>query len=346
MKHDYPGLGPWTIRADALPSDAGLAERLRFAVGHAILAPSGHNTQPWLFRVCGDEGVEVLADRTRALPVVDPHDRELTISCGAALCFLRLALRCLGTETSVELLPDASDQDLLARIRPAGDVEASADDQRLFRAIPERRTDRQPFEERAIEPELLEAIGADAIAEGAWLHVATGADERATLAALVAEGDRRQMTDASFRRELAAWLHANRHRSRDGLRGYSFGIGDFASYAGPFVIRTFDVGRGQAAKDRAIASGSPALLVLGTDGDEPRQWLQAGHALGRLLLRATACGLGASYLNQPVELPELRARLAAAIGVGARHPQLLMRMGVSQGSVPATPRRAVGDVLI
>ena len=36
------------------------------------------------------ETVELLADRTRALPVNDPQDRELTISCGCALFNLRV----------------------------------------------------------------------------------------------------------------------------------------------------------------------------------------------------------------------------------------------------------------
>ena len=57
---------------------------LRSLVEYAALAPSGHNTQPWRFRLRGG-GAELLADRTRALPVVDPDDRELVISCGAAL---------------------------------------------------------------------------------------------------------------------------------------------------------------------------------------------------------------------------------------------------------------------
>ncbi|NOT32243.1 MAG: hypothetical protein HOP15_17495 [Planctomycetes bacterium] len=48
----------------------------------ATRAPSSHNTQPWLFRARGDS-IELHADRTRALPINDPHDRELTIRCGA-----------------------------------------------------------------------------------------------------------------------------------------------------------------------------------------------------------------------------------------------------------------------
>jgi len=37
----------------------------------AALAPSSHNTQPWRFRPDGD-AIDLLADRTRALPVNDP----------------------------------------------------------------------------------------------------------------------------------------------------------------------------------------------------------------------------------------------------------------------------------
>ena len=54
------------------------------AVAEAIRAPSSHNTQPWLFRIAGDH-LGVMADRSRALPVADPQDRELVISCGAAI---------------------------------------------------------------------------------------------------------------------------------------------------------------------------------------------------------------------------------------------------------------------
>jgi nitroreductase len=40
---------------------------LQALVNAASHAPSSHNTQPWLFRVDGNP-IDVLADRTRALP--------------------------------------------------------------------------------------------------------------------------------------------------------------------------------------------------------------------------------------------------------------------------------------
>jgi nitroreductase len=43
---------------DAFPSAASTSEKLRFLLAYAVLAPSGHNSQPWLFRL-GEEEVLV-----------------------------------------------------------------------------------------------------------------------------------------------------------------------------------------------------------------------------------------------------------------------------------------------
>jgi hypothetical protein len=51
----------------------------------ALHAPSVFNTQPWLWLV-GAGTLELYADRDRHLGLVDPDDRPITRSCGAALC--------------------------------------------------------------------------------------------------------------------------------------------------------------------------------------------------------------------------------------------------------------------
>lgn len=61
----------------------------------AVKAPSGHNTQSWLFRV-GEDRIEILPDLDRALPVVDPDHRELFISLGCAAENLYMAAEAKG----------------------------------------------------------------------------------------------------------------------------------------------------------------------------------------------------------------------------------------------------------
>lgn len=343
MRRDTDPLAPWTVTAQDFPIDEGPRQRNAFLLRYAILAPSGHNTQPWLFRV-SDEGVELRADRTRGLPVVDPDDRELIVSCGAALATFRIAARHFGQRTRVDVLPDPGDEDLLARITVAPGGPEEADDAGLFAAIPERRTNRRAFDDRTVPDNVVNQLLAEAEQERVALHVARG-DQRTAIAALIAEGDRIQMADKRFRRELAAWVHPNRSRSGDGMRGYGFGFGDLMSYAGPTVIRSFDLGKRQAAKDHALADGSPLLAVFVTSADEPAAWLATGAALQRVLLRARATNLWASFLNQPVEVPELRPGVAAAIGRPDGFPQLVVRFGYGTAVAPE-PRREVDDVLI
>jgi hypothetical protein len=256
---------------------------LRSVVEQAVLAPSSHNTQPWVFRIDG-ETLELYADRTRALAVNDPHDRELTISCGAALLNARLAAEHAGAKLDIGLLPDGEEDDLLARAGFAGD---GVGDESLLAAIATRRTYRKDFADGDVPSDALAALEHAAADEGAWLEL-LDADQRAQFVALVAEGDRRQFADARWRRELASWMHPR--RKGDGL-AYS----ELVAPVTRFVVRHFDVGKGAAGRDAELAQRSPVLVVVATDGDRVLDWLRAGQALQRLLLTATAAGLQASY---------------------------------------------------
>jgi nitroreductase len=303
-------------------------------LARAVLAPSSHNTQPWRFTAHGRR-IRLYADRSRALPVNDPQDRELTISCGAALLNLRIAATFAGAAARVELLPDPGDPDLLAEVDVIPGEARSAEANRLFRAIPERHTHRAPFAAGPVPVALADALERAAEAEGAEL-ARLDADERLALAELVAEGDREQFSDPRWRRELAVWLHPR--RSGDGLvQG--------APLIARWVIRHVDLGRRTGESDAALALAAPLVAVLDTPGDHVTSWIAAGQALQRVLLTASAEGIQASFLNQPVQVAHLRPQLARAIGRGSRHPQVVLRLGHPAGEVPRAPRRPLAAVV-
>jgi hypothetical protein len=336
-------LDPWIVALDEFPLTGTVREKFRSALRSAVLAPSSHNSQPWRFRLRGDV-LELLADRARALPVVDPDDRELIISCGVCLRFLQVALTHFGEGTSVSLLPNAEDPDLLARIELTGRMVPTDRDHTLFGGIRERRTNRHPFSPDPIPEPALARARAQAERQQVWLQTLIAEDDRNALADLIAEGDRMQLADRRFRRELAAWVHSNRSSSRDGMPGFAHGMGTVVSEVGPLIIRTFDIGDGKAARDRELALGSPALAVLWTEDDTPRDWLRAGLGLAGVLLSLQADAISCSYLNQAMEVPELRARVRALLGrEGA--PQLVLRLGRGKPTRP-TPRRGVDEVLV
>jgi hypothetical protein len=324
-----------------LPLRAGAAERLRFLLQWAVLAPSRHNTQPWLFEIEGDE-LRIYVDRTRSLPVADPDGRQLVMSCGAAMVNLRLAAAHFGHATSLEILPGHRTDGLLARMRLEERSASSPEIEEMFRAISRRRTNRLPLDGRDPPPGLITALLREARSEGVWLRPVEE-HQRRVVSDLIVEGDQLQWRLPRFRRELAGWTRANTSARRDGVPGFALGMSDAAAFLQPILVRIQSRAAVEADRDRRRALGTKALLVLSTRGDGTAQWVRAGEALERVLLRATAAGLFASYFSQPIESPALRLRLAEAIGDSGA-PQVMFRLGY--GLEPrATPRRTVASVL-
>ena len=333
---------PRAARADDWPAAGTDDEKLEFLLEWAVLAPSGHNAQPWRFRVRGG-AVEVYADRARALPVVDPRDRELMIGCGAALFHLRLAMRRFGRVDEVETFPSPGDRDHVATVRMGEPAEPTPEILRLFEAIPRRHTHRGEFRRLVVDAATRQALVQAAEDEGAWLMPVEGG-LRPTVALLVRQGDEAQFADPGFRRELAAWVRPNRAAAADGIPGYAMGIPDIVSPLAPALLGAVNLGAMWGGRSHQAAESAPLLAALGTPGDEPADWLAAGQALARVLLAGQAMGLQASFLNQPVEVAPLRDRLRGVLGVRG-WPQLLLRVGWPRHEDRPTPRRAVVEVM-
>jgi nitroreductase len=325
----------------AFPFWAGPAERLRFLLQWAILAPSRHNAQPWIFEIEGDE-LRVYADASRTLPVADPDGRQLVMSCGAAIVNLRLAAQHFGHATTAEILRSHRRDGLLARVRLEERRATTPEAEEMFQAIPRRRTNRLPLDGREPSEGFVTALLREARREGAWLRPVEESERRA-VGELVAEGDRLQWSSSRFRAELARWSRHNGTLRRDGMPGYALGMSDAAALVQPLLMRFTNPGREEADRDRRRATCCKALLVLSTPRDGTAEWIAAGEALQRILLRAAAAGLYASYFAQPIENQDLRRRLGDVLahpGV----PQVMFRLGYGLDVRPV-PRRPVDEVL-
>ncbi|WP_175975829.1 nitroreductase family protein [Burkholderia sp. BCC1047] len=326
-----------------LAASAHVDDQLKSLLAYAVLAPSSHNSQPWRFIVNGAT-IAVCADRVRALPVVDPFDRELIISCGAALLNLRVALDHAGLAHTISTFPSEVDPDLLALVRVCDDGYSDPSLGGLFDAIQARVTTRAPFESTALPDEIQRELIAAGVAEGAEVACIDSIAHRARVAELVAQADQQQFADPRFRRELASWIDPRRRV--DGMPAFAAGVPTLLDFAAPVVtmaVRTFDLGNGLAALHHQLVGASPLIVCLSTVRDDREAWLAAGQALERILLVAARAGYTASYLNQPIETAALRADLGRTLGLRGE-PQLLLRVGRGPHT-PHSPRRPLGEVI-
>ncbi len=86
-------------------------------------------------------------------------------------------------------------------------------------------------------------------------------------------------------------------------------------------------------------------MVISSETEDKSAWVRTGQVYERLALQTTALGIKSAFLNQPIEVSELRSQFQSAVGLGASLPQLLMRFGYAD-ALPRSLRRPVDQVLI
>jgi len=125
----------WRHSDAALSDEAALLKEL---VRYATLAPSGHNTQCWRFRL-DNRSIVILPDLSRRTPVVDPDDHHLYVSLGCAAENLLLAARAFGFMGNAHF-NSASDGAIRAALE-----RSKAEESPLFKAIPHRQCTRTDY---------------------------------------------------------------------------------------------------------------------------------------------------------------------------------------------------------
>jgi len=317
---------------------------LRGAVAHAVLAPSEHNTQPWHWRLHGDE-LDLRADRTRRLPSTDEGARSVLLGCGCALHHLQVALAAAGYRTEIRHGNDGDPEHPLARVHIRPGPQADARTARWFAAIPTRRTDRRRFSGQEVGPDVVDRLADAARPYGGTVHLAVGATRRIVLDA-AREADRVQRERLDYAAELQHWTHrlAGAHdgipaSSRPGTSGAAYDDVEMR-WMPPGTLDRPRVGPG--------VRDSSQLLLLAAPSDDTVSLLRAGESLSAVLLEAECLGLGVTPSSQAFEVPEIRDRVSH-LAVGAhRVPVIALRIGWrphDAGTILPTPRRPVAEVL-
>lgn len=321
-----------TMRAELAP--ASVVERL---VALACLAPSVHNTQPWLWQYDGDR-LTLHADHRRQLVSEDRTGRNLTISCGAALHHLQFAADALGWETTVQHLPVPNDLSVLARVvierHQPNPVDAA--DIELLR---ERCTDRRRFTAWPVPGDRLDALCRAATPWGVEACAVTDTASRFRLELLVNQALTALEFDDRSRSEQDRWID----------RGNDVGIPREVLPSAPDPMRARSRFEPGLLEDTRLAlQGGDRVIALGTGTDDVDDWLRTGEALSAAWLEAVRAGLSVVPLTLPIEIDRVRDEIAHDVLGNTFRPHVLLRVGwqaMGRRELPRTPRRPLPDVL-
>ena len=232
-----------------------------FMIEQAVKAPSGHNTQPWLFKT-GETEIEIRPDFTKSLPVVDPDNRELFVSLGCAAENLCIAASHKGYRTKV-----AVEEDGIIRITLA--KEEGAIPSPLFSQLSVRQTNRRVYNGKIIPEDSIRRLKSIAPEPCVGIHFfPNGTSEFEAISELIYEGNSRQMRDQHFLTELRQWMRYNKKHqdaTRDGLSYAVFGAPNLPRFISEPIISKVINEKSQNKNDqKKIASSSHFVAACRT----------------------------------------------------------------------------------
>ena len=322
----------------------------------AVLASSAHNTQPWLFRVSASD-IALLSDSARTLGAMDPFHRELYISLGCALENVCIAAKANGLAPSVQLAPD-EDSGFVARISLLpGPAEVSE----LYRAIPERHTNRYAYSKREMVPSVLEELRrANDLTDLDLIWFSSIEEKRSfgdlTIAATEAIVADHEQSEASHKWFRSDWDDLQRHK--DGLSLDAAGLSETVAMIAK-VLPSPSLNQANATflkstRDTHVPTAAAFGVIAARDQFSRVQQLEAGRFWQRLHLMGTAMGIAMQPLNQAVERADRERRLSIAPRFTDALDELLpegwhalmpFRAGYPEREPNRSPRRPAEEVV-
>jgi hypothetical protein len=311
-------------------------------VRSAIKAPSGHNTQPWLFTQ-EDDGICIMPDFSRALPIADPDHRELFISLGCAAQTAMITAGHYGYSPAWQIISTRGQSAIKITLRKEGAV----DNLELYSFIKPRQTTRNLYEAKPISGSDLTDLKSIPLELGVGLRYFSGNDELKRFSLFITQANAIQMGNPKFKNELIHWMRFSEKEAMqkgDGLYSACSGLPSMGRMLGEFVLKHFVTVKSENKRLLKQLERTSSLAMFTTQSNDIEHWIKTGISLQRFALHATKLNIRHSFLNLPCQIPQVRDRMVNHLGLTSEFPQLLVRLGYSS-MMHFSFRRRVDEIL-
>ncbi len=332
------------------------------ALSYAILAPNPHNRQPWIVDLATPNQIMLYCDRTRLLPDTDPYSRQILIGHGCFLELMSIAAGQSGYRADILPFPEGVfpathlDDRPVARITLTQDGSLTPDP--LFRQIPHRRSNKEPYDtRRPVTNETLNRLQ-DAQLDQKATRLGTTRDPSKVgrLRDIIWQGMEIEMKTPRTYLESVRLMRIGKDEiaaNPDGidLGGTMIEIGKLLGMVTREKLADPNSSAFQQGLDmqKELADSAMAFGWLTTPGNRRRDQLAAGRAYARINLKATELGLAihpwSQVLQEYPEMKSLQKRFFDFAGQGREgRIQMLFRMGYGE-QVPPSPRHPLESLV-
>lgn len=310
----------------------------------ASLAPSGHNTQPWLVKYLEPYHWMIGSDKSKWLPAVDPTQRETILSIGAFIQNLEYAANNLGYNCAFNVVATTNQDADIVEVTLTKTLTAIRFD---VEKIKHRRTVRSHYLAEAITKN---DLGFLTDADKEYCHFLPNTSKEFRLVnEQTIEANRLQNYRDDAQSELADWIRFSSKDAQvhaDGLTMASMEITGIPAW----LLRNFYNKKKVMAlsfRDQAIdkvveqVAQSGGWLLLTSKGNDVATLIETGKRFQRLFLKVRERNIAIHPMTQILEETATNATINQSIGI-SDSIQFILRIGyVENYPEPVSLRRPV-----
>jgi nitroreductase len=308
----------------------------------ASLAPSGHNTQPWLVKYLEPYHWIIGNDKSKWLPAVDPTHRETILSIGAFMQNLEYAAGHFGYTCQWNIIAVNNESENIAEIKL---IKAGSVPDYDIAKIKLRRTLRSGYLNDALKKVDLNYLTNDDIDFSYYFP--NTSKEHLWLNEMTVEANRVQAYRDNAQKELAEWIRFSSDDAEKYCDGLTTGSMELEVLSGWIVRNFFDKSSEmkKSFREKGIdkikeqVSHSAGWIILTSNGNSVSDILEAGKRMQRLFLKVREKGIGLHPMTQILEEEDTSKIINQSIGINHKI-QFLLRTGyVKNYPEPVSLRR-------
>lgn len=332
----------WGVNEKDFPKNGSIGDKVKFLLNYGVLAPSTHNTQPWLFTINKNK-LQIRPNLLRQLPAADPKGRDLYISLGCCAQNIILAGQHFDMASQVSV---TKEKPPIIEITFREDNSLNSD-HRLFTYINKRFSYKEPYQKKKVPLQLLTEFKKLNLGHNTFIDFVTDKKQLFDIAILYEDTALAVVQHKEFRLELWSWMRASSTRSYTGMPGFVLGLNPVKDVVGRALLRFFPpFGKVTAKKYRSLIETSPAVGAITTAQDKETAWITAGRAYELFALHALSKQLNTTFLAAIIEDETARKKLQNKFLHSRRYPQIFFRMGYPPDVTYHTPRESAGQHIV
>lgn len=321
----------WNVDASRFDHQSSDIDKLLNFARYAVLAPSGHNTQPWLLSTAGASlQIAIHPDRHLSIDGSGLLSVEPYISIGTFLEVLHLAAKGFGYRLGIKLFPGGQ---YVADVRIMGHA---TPEPRLLDAIKTRVSNRTPYRQTPLDKNILLNLTKHSLS-GIDFTIVSNRDDIEFVGEQTGPAITKIMNNPLYRTELSQWVRTNQTRKYDGMPGFTHGFGSIQSLVSKAAVKHAPTGGPQAKKSRALIVHSGALVIVRCKDDKKESFVNAGRLYSQICVLANDSGIASSALGAAVLDSTSRETIKKHFGIEDR-PIYILRLGKAAKASRHSPR--------